>query len=153
MKFRTQIRRTSYQTTQRCAGFTLIEIMIVVVIIGILAAIAVPSYTQHVKKAKRAQAMQVMLKIASREEQYVLDARAYSTVLAGSSSIGLKTTEDTFTCSATQCANADYTIAVTLIAGPPPGYTVTATAIGSQASDGNLTLDNLGTKTPADKWK
>ncbi len=138
---------------REAVGFTLIELMVVVAVIGILAAVAYPSYTKHIKSANRAQAMQVMLKIASREEQYVLDARAYSATLTGSSSIGLKTTEDTFTCSATQCVNTNYTITVIASAGPPPGYTVTATATGSQTSDGNLTLDNLGTKTPADKWK
>ena len=32
----------------------------------------------------------------------------------------------------------------------PPSFTVTATAIGSQAVDGNLTLSNTGAKTG--KW-
>ena len=49
-----------------------------------------------------------------------------------------------------------YTVAVTAPAvtalNPRPTFTITFTPTGSQASDGALTLDQSGNKTPADKW-
>ncbi|MOA53519.1 hypothetical protein D3C78_1769890 [compost metagenome] len=36
--------------------------------------------------------------------------------------------------------------------GAVPSFTITFTAKGSQASDGDLTLNNQGDKTPSAKW-
>jgi general secretion pathway protein G len=42
------------ETCRAEAGFTLLELMIVMVVIGLLAAIAIPSYTNNVRNAKEA---------------------------------------------------------------------------------------------------
>jgi type IV pilus assembly protein PilE len=119
----------------------LIELMIVVAIIAILAAIAFPSYERQVTRSNRAVAKQFILAIAAKEEQYILDAREYTATI-GSGGLGLTAPNEV--------ANR-YTFAVAVTASPP-GYLITATATGRQTSDGNLTLDNLGTRSPADKW-
>lgn len=135
-------------------GFTLIELMVTVAIIAVLAAIAYPSYEAYVIRANRSAAQQLMLKIASREEQYRLDAKAYTATIGSG---GLNVVEDGWTCAAT-CTNGRYTVSAALVVGPPPGYTISAAAIGRQATGPGgdavaLTLNDQGAKTPADKWK
>jgi type IV pilus assembly protein PilE len=123
-------------------GFTLIEVMITVVIIAILASIALPSYSRYVIRAKRSAAQAQMMDIANRQQQFLLANRNYAdkTTLAASG----------YTLPAEVAANYDYTI--TLSTTGVPGYVLTFTPAGNQASDGNLTLNNEGAKAPADKW-
>lgn len=126
-------------------GFSLMELMIVVVIIGVLAGIAVPSYQEYNRKANRSAAQQIMLNIVQREEQYLLDARAYTTAL---NSTGLNIVQDGWTCSAASCVNNFYTVTVAVTAGTPPSYTVSAVPKASyQASDGTLTITSAGLRT------
>lgn len=127
----------------RSRGFTLIELLITLVVVAILAAIAYPSYESYTKRGRRSQAEQLVSQVASREEEYMLDAHAYTTTLGTG---GLNLAADGWTCAAT-CTNSYYTVSVATQAGPPPGYTVTAQAQGSQASDGNLTLTSDGSKS------
>ncbi len=74
MKARTMDRRASSP-----AGFTLIELMIVVVILAIVVAIAVPVYTQQVRQSRRTEARTAVLDLASREEKYFSTANSYAT--------------------------------------------------------------------------
>lgn len=124
-------------------GFTLIELMVVVAVVAILAAVAIPSYQDYIIKSNRAAAQAFMVSVDNREKQYFLDARAYTDVL-GTGGLGMIEPDN---------VSKFYTITIAT-SSPPPTFTITATPRTgvSQASDGNLTLDSTGAKTPAGKW-
>src|SRR5690606_16457181 len=63
----TNIRPTS---ARRMAGFTLIELMIVVVIVAILAAIAYPSYTRYIQRTNESAAQGQIMELASALEAH-----------------------------------------------------------------------------------
>ncbi|HXN14903.1 MAG TPA: type IV pilin protein [Usitatibacter sp.] len=123
-------------------GFTLVELMFVVAVIGILVAIAIPAYTSAVVKTNRSAAESALMDIAQRQQQYLLDNRSYAPDVA-TLNLTLPTNVTDF-----------YTVAIAPAAGPPPGFTVTATPIagGKQAADGPLSIDQAGAKTPVGKW-
>jgi type IV pilus assembly protein PilE len=123
------------------SGFTLVELMIVVAIVAILATIAVPAYQEHVRRGHRAAAQTEMMDIANRQQQFFLANRRYATTLA-ELSYALPADVDARYAAAVDADN-DAT---------PPTFTVNFTAEGSQADDGDLSLDNTGAKTPAAKW-
>ena len=59
----------------RRAGFTLVEIMIVVAIIGLLAAIAIPSFMKARTKSQQNACLNNLRQIESSKEQWALETR------------------------------------------------------------------------------
>ncbi len=123
-------------------GYTLIELVVTVSVLGFLSVLAYSSFTQYIIKANRSAAEQFMLDIASRQADYLIDARTYANSI-GAGGLNLSTPSN---------VSSNYSFAITLTAGPPAGFLITATPIGRQAQDGALTLDDTGQKLPNGKW-
>lgn len=131
--------------TQRPAairGFTLVELLITIVVIGILVSIAYPSYTSHLRKARRAEAQQVLMDAALRQQQILLDTKAYAADLAGTGT------------SVPASLTRFYTLTVARGTGTAPTFTATATPLGDQARDtcGPLSVDHANVRTPGACW-
>jgi type IV pilus assembly protein PilE len=127
------------------AGFTLIELMIVVAIIGILAAVAYPSYVEYIRQARRADAQSALLELAQFME------RRYTTTGSYEAGDDCSLPFDT---SPKDGSTAFYNLSAACDAST---FTLTATRTGAMTADecGNLTLTNTGLQgaASADCWR
>lgn len=125
-----------------CAGFTLIEAMLVVGIIAITVALAYPTYVDQVRKARRADAESSLLAAAQILERCFTRLNAY-TIDDGEGGGG---------CPDPAGASQDGFYQITLDADESGAttYKLRATPVGDQANDpcDEYTLDHLGNKTP-----
>jgi type IV pilus assembly protein PilE len=127
--------------SRHIAGFTLIEMMIVITIAAILLGIAVPSYTSQMRKTRRTEARTALLDLAAREERFFSTRSAYTNLpsdlgYAGNFPMPV--------------GSSYYQINVT-VDNTVPKFTATAAPINSQSADtaqcGTYTLDSTGQQT------
>lgn len=126
----------------RDAGFTLIELMIVVAVIAVLLTIGVPTYRDYMLRGHRANAQAVLTEIAGRQQQFLLDRRAYASTLA----------ELNFTVDSEVAKR--YDLQITIPVGTVPAFTVSAVPKDSQVGDscGTLSIDQSAARLPAGCW-
>lgn len=99
---------------KREAGFTLIELMIVVAVIGILAGIAYPSYKEYIMKSRRSDAKSALMSLQMAQEKYRANCTQYATAIGNAYSctagnftlIGSTTSPDGYYATSIVAANA-----------------------------------------------
>lgn len=108
-------------------GFSLIEILIVIAIIGILFSIAMPSYDGSVQRGRRADAVETLLSLALKQEQYFAQQETYTTNIGNLPGVA----------SSSYSTQEYYSISMT--AGPTgsiaTSFKLLASARGPQSSD------------------
>jgi type IV pilus assembly protein PilE len=136
--------RTSFLSSRRIGGFTLVELMVTCVVLAIIVGIAVPSYQQQVRKSRRADARNAILDLAGREERFLSISNSYSQTPADMGYAAFPVTVN----------NGYYQLAVTAPdpaqPGVTPSYIITATSFGPQVGDtdcGTFTVNQLGQQT------
>ena len=139
----------------RIAGFTLVELMIVVAVVGVLTAIALPSYTSYIARAQRADARAQLLQVAQFMQRFYAANDRFDQDRAGTSVLSVmptnmqKSPADStamYQLNSAITSAGSYTITVTVSA-----YTLTMAPISgtAMASDGcgAFRVNSLGVRT------
>ena len=130
---------------QTRAGFTLIELMIVVVIVAVLAAIALPAYQQYAMEAKRSDAHAALLRIATLQEKFFSNNNQYATT----------TTALGYAANPAVSNKRFWSVSIATGGVPPSSFTLTANPNGSHVDTncgGGITLSSAGVRAPNNCW-
>jgi type IV pilus assembly protein PilE len=146
LRFGFPTRATPSCVGRAARGITLVELVVVMVIAALLAAIAMASYRSYTLQARRATAITALTDAASRQEQFFLNNRSYTSTL-GPGGLNMASTTQ----------GGSYVLSVEApTAGCPIArcWSMRATPQGTQADDtcGILSYDSDGERAPANCW-
>ena len=144
---------------RHAAGFTLIELMIVVAVIAILGAIAYPSYQDYVRKGKRAEGRAALLRTAQLLERWYSDKSTYATTPATAPTaldlaplFGLAANADVYSGENPADVKSPYKVKIAAETGacPKEACYLLTTELNPPFTDavcGNFTLNSVGTRS------
>ena len=146
------------------AGFTLVELMVVVVIASILVTIAVPSYLAQVRQSRRTEARTAILDLAQREERFFsTNGATYTAVPANLGysgafpqavgSLYYQITVCSPACAPSTIATApSYTVTATPVAGQSQVNDTPCQSFSVDSTGRQFAFDNAGNNTTTTCW-
>lgn len=124
----------------KSAGFTLVELLVVVIIVGVLASLAYPAYQDYVRRANRADGYTLLTQIMQAQERRFADQVSYTddlTDLGYAAATDVSSDGNFYLATASACVDEPLNRCVLITAAPQ----------ATQVADGALTLNSRGTKT------
>jgi type II secretory pathway pseudopilin PulG len=73
-----KIKASALKTSRRQAGYTLMDVMVVIVIIGVLGSVGINRYEKYIARARRPETVISFRAIASAQREYLLTHGKYS---------------------------------------------------------------------------